>query len=310
MEPAVLVAAVIVILSIAFLVSMRGGGGGKPRGAKFLNKSRQTVTLGERTNISHDTVRFRFVLPDATPVLGLPVGKHFKLFAPAPKGVVDGQWNGRDDPEDGEKEIERKYTPTTSDDEVGYVDLVIKVYKGGVIDRFPDGGKMSQYMDSLKVGDTMDIQGPIGMHEYLGAGRFKSGSKELACKRLGMMAGGTGITPMLQVMAAILKDPSDKTQISLLYANQTESDILVRDMLDELAAKHASRLKVHYTLDRPPAGWKFSSGFITEEMISEHLPPPADDTLVLMCGPPPMIKFACIANLDKLGYSKKSYVAF
>jgi len=39
---------------------------------------------------------------------------------------------------------------------------------------------------------------------------------------------------------------------------------------------------VHYTLDRPPAGWKFSSGFITEEMISEHLPPPADDTLVLM----------------------------
>lgn len=148
MEPAVLVAAVIVILSIVFLVSMRGGGGGKPRGAKFLNKSRQTVTLGERTNISHDTVRFRFVLPDATPVLGLPVGKHFKLFAPAPKGVVGGQWNGRDDPEDGEKEIERKYTPTTSDDEVGYVDLVIKVYKGGVIDRFPDGGKMSQARDT------------------------------------------------------------------------------------------------------------------------------------------------------------------
>ena len=151
MEPAVLVAAVIVILSIVFLVSMRGGGGGKPRGAKFLNKSRQTVTLGERTNISHDTVRLRFVLPKATPVLGLPIGKHFKIYAPLAKVVTPkkaGEWNGREDMEQERTEIERKYTPTTSDDEVGYVDLVIKVYKGGVIDRFPDGGKMSQARDT------------------------------------------------------------------------------------------------------------------------------------------------------------------
>jgi len=36
------------------------------------------------------------------------------------------------------------------------------------------------------------------MHEYLGRGVFKSGSKQLTCKKLGMIAGGTGITPMLQ----------------------------------------------------------------------------------------------------------------
>lgn len=40
-------------------------------------------------------------------------------------------------------------------------------------------------------------------------------------------------------------------------------------------------------------------------MILEHLYPPAEDTLVLMCGPPPMIKFACDPNLDKLGYNTK-----
>jgi len=45
-------------------------------------------------------------------------------------------------------------------------------------------------------------------------------------------------------------------------------------------------------------------------MIADHLPPPSDDTLVLMCGPPPMVKFACIENLDKLGYAKSSQVAF
>lgn len=52
-------------------------------------------------------------------------------------------------------------------------------------------------------------------------------------------------------------------------------------------------------------GWKYSVGFVSSDMISEHLYPPAEDTLVLMCGPPPMINFACKPNLDKLGYSEK-----
>ena len=125
-----------------------------------------------------------------------------------------------------------------------------------------------------------------------------------------MMAGGTGITPMLQVMNAILSDPNDATQISLVYANQTEDDILCRDMLDALAAKHPKRLSVWYTVDRAPKGWKYSEGFITAEMIAEHLPGPKESTLILMCGPPPMIKFACQANLDKLGYPKPMQVCF
>lgn len=308
LDPAVMVAIALVGLSTLVLLARAFGG---PSKAKFLNKERQKLTLGERVNLSHDTVRFRFTLPKSTPVLGLPVGKHFKLYCPNPKGKVAGQWNGRDDPEDGEAEIERKYTPTTSDDDTGFVDLVIKVYKGGVIDRFPDGGKMSQYMDTLKAGDTLDIQGPIGMNEYMGKGLFKIGRKEMRCTKLGMMAGGTGITPMLQVMAAVLKEPAGSSPtMSLIYANQSEDDILVREMLDGYAAKYPDRVKVHYTLDRPPKNWAFSSGFITDAMIAEHLPKPADDTLVLMCGPPPMVKFACQQNLDKLGFSKQSQVAF
>ena len=45
-------------------------------------------------------------------------------------------------------------------------------------------------------------------------------------------------------------------------------------------------------------------------MISTHLPPPASSTLIVMCGPPPMIKFACKQNLDALGYDKKRQLAF
>ena len=127
-DPTVMVAVGLVVLSTLILLFRAFSG---PSKAKFLNKQRQTLTLGSRENLSHDVVRFRFKLPKATPVLGLPVGKHFKLFAPNCKGKVAGQWNNQEDKENGEPEIERKYTPTTSDDEIGYVDLVIKVYKGG-----------------------------------------------------------------------------------------------------------------------------------------------------------------------------------
>jgi ferredoxin-NADP reductase len=82
---------------------------------------------------------------------------------------------------------------------LGYVDLVIKVYKGGLIDAFPDGGKMSQYLNSLSVGAQVDISGPWGANEYLGRGVFKVGVQTLRATKVGMLAGGTGITPMLQV---------------------------------------------------------------------------------------------------------------
>ena len=49
--------------------------------------------------------------------------------------------------------------------------------------------------------------------------------------------------------------------------------------------------------------WKYSSGFVSDQMIKENLPAPEEGTVILMCGPPPMINFACVPNLDKLGYS-------
>jgi cytochrome-b5 reductase len=126
-----------------------------------------------------------------------------------------------------------------------------------------------------------------------------------------MLAGGTGITPMLQIIAAILRDPLDLSEISLVFANQTEADICCRDELEKLRAAHPKRFRLHYTLDRPPSsGWAGSTGFITPAMLEAHLPPPGPDTVVLCCGPPPMVKFACKANLDKLDYPKDRVLCF
>ena len=63
-------------------------------------------------------------------------------------------------------------------------------------------------------------------------------------------------------------------------------------------------------MDKAPADWKYSTGFIDAEMINAHLPSPGEGTLILMCGPPPMIKFACKPNLEKLGFTKTSMVEF
>ncbi|GBG32547.1 NADH-cytochrome b5 reductase 1 [Hondaea fermentalgiana] len=299
-----------VVLVTVIVYLLRKSGSDETPGAVFLNKERVAVPLIERKDLSHDTRLYRFGLPKPNDVFGLPIGKHIKVFCPTPKGIKEGEWNGRPDVDFGKPEIERKYTPTSSDKNLGYFDLFIKVYHGGVLEQFSDGGKMSLYFETLKVGDTIDVQGPFGLYEYLGKGTFKIMRKTREVKKVGMLAGGTGITPMLQVITAIMSDDSDATEVSLIFANKTEDDILVRDMLEKLAAENPGRFHLHYTLDAPPENWTHSKGFISEEMIREHMPAPADDTLILMCGPPPMIKFACKPNLEKVGHASRNVIEF
>lgn len=285
---------------------------------EFLNKERQRVQVADVKELSHDTKRIRLSLGDASTVLGLPVGKHLVVYLPNPASCLSsGNWNGKPDPDKGKEEIERKYTPVTGNETPGYVDLVVKVYRPGTV-RMPDGkeaawadgGKGSLFLDSKQPGDYVEIKGPVGVNEYLGRGAFKLPGRSLTVKHVGMLAGGTGLTPMLQVVQAALRDPEDTCKFSLIYANKTEEDILCRDLLEEAAKSSNGRFTLHYTLDFPPAGWQHKSGFITANMIKECLPPPSEETLVLMCGPPPMVEFACKKNLEALGYAKTSMVAF
>lgn len=65
-------------------------------------------------------------------------------------------------------------------------------------ERFPEGGKMSQLLDSLEIGDTIDIKGPVGEIVYLEPGQLLIKGKPRNASKLAMLAGGTGITPMYQ----------------------------------------------------------------------------------------------------------------
>jgi cytochrome-b5 reductase len=44
-----------------------------------------------------------------------------------------------------------------------------------------------------------------------------------------MIAGGTGITPMLQLIREMLQNPDESIELRLIFANQSEDDILLRD---------------------------------------------------------------------------------
>jgi cytochrome-b5 reductase len=126
-----------------------------------------------------------------------------------------------------------------------------------------------------------------------------------------MLAGGTGITPMYQVAQHLLKDPRDKTKLSLVYGSLTEDDILLRAELDALVEKHPDRFRVYHVLNTPPSkDWKGGSGFITREVIEQQLPKPAGAAVaVLRCGPPAM-NDAMGAHLSAIGYEEQALFTF
>lgn len=286
-------ASAVAITIVIFIVRSKKG---KP---KTLDGNKIPLKLVEKVTISHDTRLFRFQLPSPGHILGLPTGNHVHLSA-----MIDG------------KLVVRPYTPVSSDDDLGVMDLVVKVYFKNVHPKFPDGGKMTQYLNDLSIGQTIDVRGPSGNLTYKGNGEFairsdkKTPPNTIRVKHINMVAGGSGITPMLQIIKAVLKEKNPSLKLSLIYANQTEEDILCREDLEKVLKENPDHFKLWYTLDRPPTDWKYSSGFISDVMLKEHFFPPAKSTVVLMCGPPPMINFACTPALEKLNYEKDLCYAY
>merc|ERR1719326_35263 len=206
----------------------------------LIKGKKMKLKLAERTQLSRTVVLYSFALPSPEPVLGLPVGQHVHISTKMANPRTGGEL----------KPVSRAYTPISTNDRVGRVDLVIKTYYKDEHPRFPDGGWLSQYMDKMKVGDELDFKGPTGKIIYDGNGVFDIKGEKRKYKKIGCISGGTGVTPCFQLMqhADLYKEP---LEISLLYANQTPDDILMKDRLDDLSTRG---MKVAYTVDRVPNG--------------------------------------------------------
>jgi len=249
-------------------------------------RRRQPFTLTARRDAGRNSVLLRFALPSPQHVLGLPLGQHLYLAARV-----------------GEKLVMRAYTPTAYGP--GYFDVLVKVYRPAPA--FPAGGLLSQHLASLQPGECCEAKGPTGHIQYLAGGVFSVHALLQRCSHVAAVAGGSGITPLYQLLVAALGDPRDETRWALLYANREEEDILLRGELEELAAAHPGRFSLQLMLSRPPPAWAGLRGRVSEAALHATLTltagAPAAEGVGLLCGPEGM-QDASAALLRELGYER------
>ncbi|KAK7959956.1 uncharacterized protein PG986_004810 [Apiospora aurea] len=224
----------------------------------------QTLPLVQKVLVAPNVYRFVFELPSPHDVVGLPIGQHVSIAGPVGP--------------DGKAGVSRSYTPVSNNSDKGVLELVIRCY--------PDGALTGGYLSKLEVGDEVQFRGPKG------AMRYRKG----LCKRIGMLAGGTGITPMYQLIRAICEDERDTTQVSLVYANRSEADMLLREELESFARRYPLNLRIHYLLDAAPESnstlkqGMYTVGRVSKDIMTERFPAPSSDSKIMICGPPGMVK--------------------
>ncbi|XMA18392.1 hypothetical protein WAI453_011183 [Rhynchosporium graminicola] len=249
-----------------------------------------SLKLDSVEDVSHNTKKLRFELPESDQVSGLHVASALLTKYKGPEM---------------EKAAIRPYTPVNDEDEQGYLDLLVKKYPNGV---------MSTHMHNMVPGQRLDFKGPIPKYPW-------SANKHT---HVALIAGGTGITPMYQVARAIFNNPEDKTKVTMVFANVSEGDILLKKELNELENKYPQRLRAFYVLDNPPAKWAGNSGYITKELLKTVLPEPKEENIkIFVCGPPPLYKAISGVKkspsdqgeldgsyLEQLGYTKDQVYKF
>ena len=222
------------------------------------------------SKLTHDTHQIKVALPPST-TLGMTVASCLTIRA-----NIDGNV------------VARPYTPVSTKDQKDYAEFIIKAYPPRTDDK---PGGMGRHLINLKEGDAIEMKGPWSKHQYV----------PNSFNKVIMIAGGTGITPCLQVITEILSNSNDKTDVVLIYANKTEGDIIVREMLDDLSRKHQN-FSLLYTLEKPPEKWAGEVGYVDESMIrkANSLGNQAQGgDITFVCGPPPMMESVCGAKGPK-----------
>jgi cytochrome-b5 reductase len=91
-------------------------------------------------------------------------------------------------------------------------------------------------------------------------------------KRVGFVAGGIGIMPMISIIRWILTKGLD-AELFRVFANKTETDIIFRDEWERDVRVHPN-FHCYHVLEQPSAGWPEGTGWITADILRRHLPHP------------------------------------
>lgn len=179
--------------------------------------------------------------------------------------------------------ISRPYNPISFCDSGVTLTLLVK--------RYPEA-KMGTALHTLKPGESVDVKGPNQQW------KFEAGKHQ----HYGFVAGGTGITPIMQAMQHVLQH--DTAKVSLITLNKTTGDILLRSDIDKLQKQYPGRLNVTHVVEH---GNDFTEGTIavhgeldawsttrmmkgraSTDILSALPASGAEGVMVMVCGRPPM----------------------
>ena len=281
--------------------------------------SPKPARLLSRTRVSSNSHVLRFELPDASQPLQLTTCACILAHTTD----ADGQ------------QVTRPYTPISTNAQVGSFDLLVKDYS-------EYNGIMSHYLcqviqpadEQLELSDTSESSRTSSFNSNDAGGdyvafthvepnvKISASDELLKCRQLYMLAGGTGISPMLQALHAVLGGPHGPDRVVLLYGSKSSDDILAQPLLDTWASMYKDRLDVVYILSQEPddSDWQGPRGVIDKTLLQQHLPAePVDDLKILVCGPPPLYDSLCgprtesdkvTGVLAELGYTSKHVYKF
>ncbi|OJI79439.1 hypothetical protein ASPTUDRAFT_78823 [Aspergillus tubingensis CBS 134.48] len=214
-----------------------------------------TLRLQSTKTVNHNTKRLVFEYPNESARSGLTLTSALLAIT-----HPEGSW----------LPTIRPYTPISDLDEPGRIELMVKQY--------PDG-KASGYLHSLKPGDSLRFATSLKGYQW----------KQNEFSHAYLLAGGAGITPIYQLIKGILKNPQDRTKLTLVFGVNSEEDLLLKEELDRYATEFPERFNYIYTVSRPKEeNSSYRTGYIDEELLRSTFRESTQNTKVFICGPPAM----------------------
>lgn len=268
--------------------------GVSPRETFLRAKVWTKAILAEKTTISTDTKIFTFNLEHADQLIGLPIGQHLMMRLRDPVT---------------REAIIRSYTPISEGSTRGKLEVLVKVYYNRPERK---GGRMTQALDAIPLGHAVDFKGPVGKFEYLGRGLCAVSGTRRRVRRFVMVCAGSGITPILQVLRAVMDDRDDDTFCLVLDGNRIRDDILCKANLDAMAARNTHKCRLLYMLSRPEDDWPGLRGRMSKELFEREVGPCTGidgEDLVLVCGPEALEK-SVQAILMHMGWRNEDVLFF
>jgi len=167
----------------------------------------------------------------------------------------------------------------------GYFDCSIK--RAGIV--------TADIHKALDEGDDVGIRGPYGNWFPV---------DDLKGKNLLFVGGGIGLAPLRSLIQYAIDTRDDYNDFTILYGARTSNDICYKEEIEEW--KNNKSLKVILTIDKPEEVWKEHVG-VVPKILEEEVKPIVENTKVITCGPPIMIKYT-LMSLDKLGFSPRDVI--